>query len=84
VTEVKIEVRYFGPVREKIGAESETWSFERLPTVADIRDEALRRFPALAGLLPSCRVAVDMTYVGEDVEVADGSEVAFIPPVAGG
>lgn len=81
---MKILVHYFGPVREHVGSDSETWSFDDAPTVAGLREEALRRFPGLAGLLPSCRVAVDMTYAGDDLRLNDGAEVAFIPPVAGG
>jgi len=42
------------------------------------------RFPALARLRGSIRLARNCEYVGPDARFADADEVALIPPVSGG
>lgn len=81
---MKIHVRYFGPLRESLGLEQEEWTFADEPSVGLILSDIAERYPGVARLLTSCRVAVDMAYAGSDVTVPDGAEVAIIPPVAGG
>lgn len=53
-------------------------------TVAGLRAEVLRRYPALGLILGRALAAVNQQYVGEEEIVADGAEVAFFPPVSGG
>ncbi len=40
--------------------------------------------PAIAPLLPACRLAVDQAFVAGDALIDAGAEVALIPPVSGG
>ncbi len=40
--------------------------------------------PALGGLLPSCRLAVDRRYAAASEVVPSDAELALIPPVSGG
>jgi MoaE-MoaD fusion protein len=73
---MRVTVRLFAGLRERAG-----WSSREIDaaTVADV-------WPALglgaepAGLL----YAVNREYASADVELADGDEVALIPPVSGG
>ena len=51
-------------------------------TVAELEARLRRDWPALAGR--SFRVAVNQGYARGDERLADGDEVALIPPVAGG
>lgn len=80
----KISVWYFGPLRESLGMEQEEWTFAEEPSVALILARMAERYPGVAGLLESCRVAVNMAYAGSDMIVPTGADVAIIPPVAGG
>jgi molybdopterin synthase catalytic subunit len=72
-----IRVRVFAGLRERAG-----WSERKLDDVATVADV----WPALglgdepAGLL----YAVNQEYAPRDRELADGDEVALIPPVSGG
>jgi len=72
-----IRVRVFAGLRERAG-----WSERELDGVATVADV----WPALglgdepAGLL----YAVNQAYAPRDRELADGDEVALIPPVSGG
>ncbi len=52
--------------------------------VSGIRQALKQQCPELKQLLPSCRIAVDCEYVGPEVSVPLGAEVALIPPVSGG
>jgi MoaE-MoaD fusion protein len=76
---VNVAVRLFAGLRERAGAGSRELELPDGATVADV-------WPALglgeepAGLL----YARNRTYVAPDEVLADGDEVALIPPVSGG
>jgi molybdopterin converting factor subunit 1 len=76
---VKVTVRLFAGLRERAGnGEREV----ELPARARVRDvwEALRLGEEPPGLL----YAVNQEYVRRDRRLAEGDEVALIPPVSGG
>jgi molybdopterin synthase catalytic subunit/molybdopterin converting factor small subunit len=77
VRAVVVRVRLFAGLREQAG-----WSERELDGVAAVRDV----WPAL-GLgdePPGLLYAVNQAYADRDRELADGDEVALIPPVSGG
>jgi molybdopterin converting factor subunit 1 len=80
---VSVRILYFAAAREAAGT-----SREELPrgaaSVAALRDALAARHPALQRLLPRCRMAVNEEFVPDDAPVPDGTEVAVVPPVAGG
>lgn len=53
-------------------------------TAGAVREALAREVPPLASLLPLCALAVDGEYAEDDAAVAEGAEVAVIPPVSGG
>jgi sulfur-carrier protein len=54
-------------------------------SVGAILDAALVRYgEAFAAVLPTCRIWVNGEPAGRDQPVADGDEVAVLPPVSGG
>jgi MoaE-MoaD fusion protein len=78
-----VRVLYFAAAREAAGIPQE--ELPQAPaTVADLRSALLCRHPALAKILPRCRIAVDEEFAPDEATVADGAEVAGVPPVAGG
>jgi molybdopterin synthase catalytic subunit len=74
---VRVTVRLFAGLRERAG-----WSKREIDDVARIADvwDKLDLGDEPPGLL----YAVNKTYAGRDRELADGDEVALIPPVSGG
>lgn len=80
----RIELRLFGPAREAAGTGSATVEVAEGATAGDVVAAVRERFPGLAGLLPGVRVAVNHAYVDAGTPVADGDEVAILPPVGGG
>jgi molybdopterin synthase catalytic subunit len=81
---VRVSVRYFAVVRERLGREEETLTLAPGATVAAALDALVARHPALAPLRPYLQVAVNQAMAAPGRELADGDELALIPPVAGG
>lgn len=81
---VHIRVLYFAVFRERLRSDGET---QELPDGATV-DAALaalgRRHPAIRGLLPSVKAAVNQEIAPPGRVLRDGDELAIIPPVAGG
>ncbi len=83
-----ITVLYFARLREALGTGSET-----IAVPAGVRDlEGLRALLVARGgvwaqeLAPGkpVRAAVNQAMAVGDVEISDGDEIAFFPPVTGG
>jgi molybdopterin synthase catalytic subunit len=80
---VSVSVLYFAIAREAAGTDAEI--LDAAPaTVAALRELLSARHPALARVLPRCRLAVGQEFAADGDPVPDGSEVAVIPPVSGG
>ena len=83
---VTIKLRYFASIREALGAQ-ETLQVDAGATVGSIRDALIARGGAHASALArgrALRCAVNQVLCDEATPVADGSELAFFPPVTGG
>jgi MoaE-MoaD fusion protein len=78
-----IKVLYFAVAREAAGLEEESLPWGS-GTVADLRTALRERHPALAHVLPRCRIAVEQSFAVDADPVPSGVEVAVIPPVSGG
>lgn len=78
-----VKILYFAVARDLAGISFET--LEPPPRdVAALRTRLTALHPALARLLPRCRMAVDQEFADDDVPLSDGAEVAVVPPVSGG
>ncbi|MFZ6747690.1 molybdopterin converting factor subunit 1 [Undibacterium sp. Ren11W] len=85
---MKIQLRFFASVREKLGTSEETVVLpEQVKTVGDVRLWLVARGGVWAEVLAEGR-ALRMAYNQQMTEAAtsivDGAEVAFFPPVTGG
>jgi len=83
---VKIQVRYFASLRERLGA-AETLDLPAGASVAQARDALLARGGAHAEVLArgrAVRCALNQRMCDEAAALADGAELAFFPPVTGG
>ena len=77
-------MRYFAVFRERLGRDHETIE---LPAGADVStaiDTLAARHPAIGQLAGRYRVALNQSMSAMDAALADGDEIALIPPVAGG
>jgi MoaE-MoaD fusion protein len=76
---VRVNVRLFAVLRERAGSESLEIDLDEGATVAD----AVRALAPVAGEMPF-RVAVNREYANDSAPIAEGDELAAIPPVSGG
>jgi MoaE-MoaD fusion protein len=81
---LRIRVRLFAMQRETAGMRELRLEVPVGATVDDAWDAVVESFPALAPGRASLRFAVNGTYADPDTTLADGDEVACIPPVSGG
>ncbi|HVZ74591.1 MAG TPA: molybdenum cofactor biosynthesis protein MoaE [Polyangia bacterium] len=81
---MRVTVLYFAVLRERVGAERETLDVPAPGDVAAARAALATRHPAIAPLLPIVRSAVNRAFVPDAHALAEGDELALIPPVAGG
>jgi molybdopterin converting factor subunit 1 len=77
-------ILYFGPARDCAGMYSETVSLDGPLTIDQLWSWLIERHPRLAECRAISRIAVDMEYLSDGDVITDASEVAIIPPVAGG
>lgn len=86
---MKLEVLYFAAARERAGCAREAVELpsEAATGVVDANalwTELVHRHPLLAPLKKHLRLAVNHQFAPWDAPLVDGSEVALVPPVAGG
>ena len=84
---MKVGVRYFASIREAIGQGSETVQ-TTAGTLGALRDELIARGDPYAMALArgrAVRLALDQVMAADEaLELREGCEVAFFPPVTGG
>lgn len=81
---MRVTIRLFARLRDIVGASE----LERdVPTAATARalwDALAADHPELDAYAATVSTAVNEEYAGMDAVLADGDEVAFLPPVSGG
>lgn len=81
---MRVDVLLFAAAREAAGTGSAALDLADGATVADAFEALAVRHPALRGVLPACRAAVDEEFAPAARRLSPGSVVAVLPPVSGG
>jgi molybdopterin converting factor subunit 1 len=81
---MKVDVLYFAVLRERIQLDHETVELAAGATVREARAAMAARHPSVAALLPGVQFAVNRVVAADTQALADGDELALLPPVAGG
>jgi molybdopterin synthase catalytic subunit/molybdopterin converting factor small subunit len=81
---VHIRLELMGRAAVDAGARSLELDLPAGATAADAVERLVAKHPSLSWLRRVARPAVNFEYVGWEHPLADGDEVAFIPPVSGG
>ena len=79
-----VRVRLFARLREIAGAAELGRDVAAGATARTVWDALAREFPELAPHATSISVAVNEEYARMHAALAEGDEVAFLPPVSGG
>ena len=83
-TLMEIKVLLFAAASEVAQDSSISVDLNEDARASDVLDAIAAHVPAIASLLPACRLAVDGAYVPADFKINANSEIALIPPVSGG
>ncbi|MBK6953647.1 MAG: MoaD/ThiS family protein [Crocinitomicaceae bacterium] len=79
---MKITLKYFGMIAESLAKQEEELSMEKSQTVSDLRDQLEKIYPKLKSI--DYRIAVNQSLVESNYSIQQDSEVALLPPFAGG
>jgi len=81
---MQVTVKLFGSIREAAGAKELAVVVPEGSTTTDLRLLLARDHPAFEEMADRLRVSVNYEIVRGDQALAEGDEVAFLPPVSGG
>ncbi|KAL4118338.1 hypothetical protein PRIC2_010664 [Phytophthora ramorum] len=79
---MQVKVLYFASAREEVGLREEKLRLPSDATLATLRRLLMDKYPYAA--LESITLARNLEYSEDAVALADGDEVALIPPISGG
>ncbi|MBO9151230.1 molybdopterin converting factor subunit 1 [Chitinophaga sp. GCM10012297] len=77
-----MKIMFFGITKELAGGPSLDVPLQPA-TVGELRGWLMERYPAMKNLR-AVMIAVNKTYAGDAQPLAEGDEVAVIPPLSGG
>lgn len=81
---MRVNVKLFARLRELVGTGELAVEAPDGGTVADVWRALVLTHPAAAAYERSMSCAVNLDYARMTTPVADGDDVAFLPPVSGG
>ena len=81
---MQIHCRYFAALRERVGRENEPLTLPVGTTIGAARAAVIALHPTLAPILERCVAACNRAFADDATILADGDELVFIPPMAGG
>jgi molybdopterin converting factor subunit 1 len=81
---MRVTVRMFARLRELAGRDR--WDLDVPPgaSVDDVWQQVSREYTDLAPFGQAISCAVNATFASRRAKVAEGDEIAFLPPVSGG
>ena len=81
---MQINVLYFASFRDAAGRDRESRELPEGSSVADLWGKLQSEIPSLRAFTRMPPPAVNRAHVDGGRMLADGDEVAFLPPIAGG
>ena len=81
---MRIQVLYFGMLKEFFGVEQAAVELEKGASVAALVQSLESRAAAVPAIWRTLAVAVNREYSGQARVLHEGDEVALLPPVSGG
>ncbi|MCC6641260.1 MAG: molybdenum cofactor biosynthesis protein MoaE [Deltaproteobacteria bacterium] len=81
---MRVTVRLFGSLREAAGSRTIDVELPAGAKIEALREAVAARLPSAAKLGPRVAVAVNQQLASPGAVLADGDEVALLPPVSGG
>jgi molybdopterin converting factor subunit 1 len=79
---MRLKLKYFGALSETTGMKEETMNLHSEITVEALRTMLEKKYPGLKNKSYQC--AVDLKLQENNYKINKDSEIAFLPPFAGG
>ena len=79
---MKLNILYFGLIAEAIKCTQEEFILENETTVKQLKDILINKYTELEKL--SYQIAVNQKLASPDTLITNNSEIAILPPFAGG
>ena len=79
-----VKVLFFGPLRDIVGVAEDSRQVPLPVTLGQLFEHYAEHFPRLRELRRSIVIARNERFCDPATDLADGDEVAFLPPVSGG
>lgn len=79
-----VKIRFFAALREKAQRGECTLEVPDGATVSDVWAQLCTQYPAIEPMSSCVSFAVNRTYLPRSHRLAEGDELALIPPVSGG
>jgi MoaD family protein len=81
---MKVRVKLFASFRDIVGKKEEEIEIDEGTTVKGLLDAYMERFPQLERYRDHIILSVNREYGAAGLELREGDEVSFLPPVSGG
>ncbi len=81
---VRIRVLFFGVIREVVGLSEDSLELSGGGCLGSVFEHYAARFPKLRGMESSTVLALNQQFSSPSAPLAEGDEVALLPPVSGG
>jgi molybdopterin synthase catalytic subunit len=81
---VQVTVRLFGALREQVGAKELCVELPSGARLGELRAQLALEHACLERFGPRLRASRNLEFASDEAVLADGDEVAFLPPVSGG
>ena len=81
---MRVTVLFFSVLRDLTGTDRLGWEVAAPASLGGLVAEIALRYPDLAGWDSRLLLAVNGEYAGRDTLLANGDEIALMPPVQGG
>ncbi len=81
---MKVKVKFFAILRERVGKGEITKEIRDGSTVAELWQALKADYPNLSPVATRLLYAVNQNYVSADHVLNERDEVVFVPPVSGG
>jgi molybdopterin synthase sulfur carrier subunit len=83
-TNLRVNVLFFGRIRELTGLAEESVELPTGATLADLFGLYTARYPKLADFRASLVASRNQEFTAWDTPLSFGDDIAFLPPVSGG
>lgn len=81
---MRVRVLFFGVLKDLVGCAEDTMEVQPGTTLEDVFEHYSQRFETVRGKRSSILFARNQEFAAPGTSLADGDEIAFLPPVSGG